>query len=108
MPSRAPSSARSSTTIRDGIADMPPGSVKEARLAAVEATLADAVPFGRYRYIAEKVAAVYTDLLSLIAGDSAAARGLLARLDGMSQASRAAVFRDSLLRRTIEDGALRT
>ena len=94
--------------MRDGLADLPPGSVKEARLAAVEEVLADGVPFGRSGYIAEEVAAVYTDLLTLVAGTSTAAAGLLTRLDEMGQASRVAVLRDSLLRRTIEDGALRT
>jgi hypothetical protein len=93
--------------MRDGTADIRPDSVREAGLAAVEATLAGGVPFGRYRYIAEQVAAVYTDLLILVAGDSAAAKGLLARIDGMSRESRTAVFRDCLLRRTIEDGVCR-
>ncbi|NIH79692.1 aKG-HExxH-type peptide beta-hydroxylase [Amycolatopsis viridis] len=73
----------------------------------VEETLADGVPFGRYRYIAEGVAAVYTNLLTLLAADSAAAKALLDGLDGMSWESRSAVLRDSLVRRTIEDGACR-
>lgn len=86
---------------------MPPVSVQSAGRAVVEAWLADGVPFGRHAYIAEQVAAVYTDLLTVIAAESSAAKDLLARLDEMSGGARIAVFRDALLRRTIEDGVLR-
>ncbi len=86
---------------------MSPVSVQDAGRAVVEARLSDGVPFGRYAYIAERVAAVYTDLLDVIAAGSVAAEHLLARVDGMSPGTRTTVFRDALLRRTIEDGVLR-
>ncbi|MFE7596004.1 aKG-HExxH-type peptide beta-hydroxylase [Streptomyces sp. NPDC057494] len=74
---------------------------------AVEVTLADGLPFGRYSYISDSVAAVYTDLLTIVARDSAAAKDLLAQLERMTPELRATVFRDSLVRRTIEDGVCR-
>lgn len=86
-------------------ADMPRESAAE--VGPVETVLADGVPFGRYRYIAEKVAGVYTDLLTLVAGESAAAKDLLDKLDDLDTDAQATLFRDSLLRRTIEDGACR-
>ena len=79
--------------------------MNEADLAPVEQTLAEGVPFGRYEYIAEQVAAVYSDLLTVVSAESVAAKDLLARLDELGPEARVSGFRDSLLRRTIEDGA---
>ena len=76
--------------------------------AAVETALSDGVPFGSHSYIAGEVATVYADLLAVLAEESVAAKDLSAALDRMDPASRPSVLRDSLLRRTIEDGVCRT
>jgi hypothetical protein len=91
--------------MRDGDGNLPRDSANKTGLASVERTLADGEPFGRYEFIADQLGAVYSDLLTLVSAESVAAKELLARLDELGSESRASVFRDSLLRRTIEDGA---
>ncbi|GAA1850635.1 hypothetical protein GCM10009836_33160 [Pseudonocardia ailaonensis] len=70
---------------------------------AVESVLADGIPFGSHAFIAGEVASVYTGLLGLVAEESAGAKHLLTRLDEMP-GLRTGLFRDPLVRRTVEDG----
>ncbi len=83
---------------------MCPASLERPDLSSIEAKLADSVPFGSARYISGKIAATYAKLLSFLAEDCIGARILLERLDTVGQAAQDAVFRDSIVRRTIEDG----
>ncbi|SRR6266508_510412 len=86
---------------------MSPGSIETADLSAIESRLSDSTPFGSYGYISENVSAVYIELLTLIAKQSSAAAKVLHMLGHVDDGCREVVFRDSLVRRTIEDGVCR-
>jgi len=86
---------------------MCPVSVERADLSTVELKLAESVPFGSYDYISGNLSNVYIKLLTFIANDFPAARDFLNRLNSIDEESREVVFRDSLIRRTIEDGVCR-
>ncbi len=78
------------------------GSAETANLSAVESELSDGIPFGSYDYLSRQLSAVYVSLLTVIAEQSPAAEALLRAL-GRSE-NREIVFRDPLVRRTVEDG----
>lgn len=81
---------------------MSSGSVETANLSAVESKLSDGIPFGSYDYLSRHLSAVYVKLLAVVAEQSSAAEELLRALD--RNEGREIVFRDSLVRRTVEDG----
>lgn len=83
---------------------MSPASLERVGLSTVELKLAESIPFGSYEYISACLSNVYIKLLALIAEDSVAARDFLNTLHSVDEKSREVVFRDSLVRRTIEDG----
>lgn len=83
---------------------MPNDHVGSANLLAIESTLSEETPFGNYGYIAGKVTAAYVQLLTLVAEKAPAAKLLLAKLDRVDDKCRRVMFRDPLVRRTIEDG----
>jgi hypothetical protein len=78
------------------------GSVETANLSATESELSDGIPFGSYDYLSRHMSAVYVSLLTVVAEQCPAAQALLRAL-GRSE-GRDIVFRDSLVRRTVEDG----
>lgn len=86
---------------------MRPASLEDTGLAIIELKLADDVPFGRYDYIAGSLADIYGQFLAFLAQRSDAARQFAAILDSLAADARKRVFRDSLTRRTIEDGVCR-
>lgn len=80
----------------------PPGEI--ATLSLVEQRLAGGTPFGSHEFISTRVARVYVQLLTLLADRSSGAQRLLEVLGSLDTSRSQAVLRDSLLRRTIEDG----
>lgn len=78
-----------------------------AGLLKVELKLAESLPFGSYDYISANLSIVYTKLLGFLANHFDVARDFLNRLNVICEVSRVAVFRDSLVRRTLEDGVCR-
>ena len=86
---------------------MCPVSLGQIGLSTVELKLADSIPFGSYEYISASLSTVYIKLLVSIADDLVAARHFLDRVHDIDSKSRDVVFRDPLIRRTIEDGVCR-
>ncbi|MDT0214026.1 HEXXH motif-containing putative peptide modification protein [Rothia sp. ARF10] len=80
----------------------PPGEI--TGLTAVEQRLAHGTPFGSHEFMSTRVSRVYVQLLSLLAETSSGARRLGELLHGLEPSRQQVVLRDSLLRRTIEDG----
>lgn len=70
----------------------------------IEAKLSGDVPFGSHQYLSRNLTGTYTKFLEFLALRSLAARQLLATLQGPDIQAQNLVFRDVLLRRTIEDG----
>ncbi len=75
-------------------------------MSAIESELSDGTPFGSYEYLSRHLSAVYRKLLSVVAEQSLAAEELLRAIS--SNESGEILFRDSLVRRTIEDGVCTT
>ncbi|MFC7490054.1 MULTISPECIES: aKG-HExxH-type peptide beta-hydroxylase [unclassified Knoellia] len=73
-------------------------------LSLVARRLSGDTPFGSHEYISVSVAGVYMQLLTVLAGECRGAGRLLDALGGSSSVQQQLVLRDSLLRRTIEDG----
>ncbi|CAN7202960.1 aKG-HExxH-type peptide beta-hydroxylase [Knoellia sp. LjRoot47] len=80
----------------------PPGEV--TAFSAVEQRLASGTPFGSHDFISTRVARVHVQLLTLLGAQSQGAQHLLEVLRTLDGARTRVVLRDSLLRRTIEDG----
>jgi hypothetical protein len=78
--------------------------IDDSRLTRAETALADSVPFGHEAHISANVVNIYQALLATIASDVPGARLLLRILNDGLPDLRQRVLRDSLLRRTIEDG----
>jgi len=76
--------------------------VETASIAAVHTQLSDGIPFGSHDYLARRLSSVYVAMLTAVAEKSVAAARLLSALDG--EELHEIVSRDSLVRRTIEDG----
>ncbi|WP_344874687.1 aKG-HExxH-type peptide beta-hydroxylase [Nonomuraea antimicrobica] len=83
---------------------MLPTPIGMTNVSAVESRLANGVPFGSYQHISSNLSAIYAELLALVATRSSAAAKLLQELEHVDHGCREVVFRDSLVRRTIEDG----
>jgi hypothetical protein len=75
-----------------------------SELSTIELKLAESVPFGSYEYISRELSTIYIKLLTSIADDYPAVRSFLKELNLVDEKARRNVFRDPLLRRTIEDG----
>jgi hypothetical protein len=73
-------------------------------LSAIELKLAEGVPFGSYEYISGELSTIYVKLLTSIADHYSTVGSFLKELNLVDEKSRQIIFRDSLLRRTIEDG----
>ncbi len=69
--------------------------------------LANEVPFGSAGHLSERICSVYSSLLEFIADHSAGATELLSAIRSIEDSQRSLVLRDSLTRRTIEDGVCR-
>jgi hypothetical protein len=83
---------------------MPQTATETAGFPAIEHELAEAVPFGSHAHISAGLASVYGGLLGAISGASPAAASLRDTVQSADQMTRRALFRDPLLRRTLEDG----
>jgi hypothetical protein len=78
--------------------------VEATKLSFVESRLSVDTPFGNHEFILASVARVYIGLLAMLADESAAAANLLNVLGNTDSTRQQVVLRDSLVRRTVEDG----
>ncbi len=76
----------------------------QLRKLAVEAQLADDIPFGSYSFISEQIFDVLTAMLHCVSKSSDHAGNLARVLGNLDQSARRVVSKDAALRRTVEDG----